>query len=233
MGLERILTLILVGISVPFCVVNLGFGTLFFYVDSTVFVEVARRQTSSASDFGIPTRRKDVRDTNAGVATSDTSQLSVSVRSPSDNVEPIPRPPLDSIVQGWNITGDPSWLLQFSVVGFPKSGTSTLMFHLQSHPEIHMHTDERCEMASNQHAVLMRDLYNDFPAGVTYKRGIKCPFELENTKVSMRNYHRWFPNTDFIVGIRHPILWCVHFGLWNFVTAFTSKLRAVANYVHP
>jgi len=31
-----------------------------------------------------------------------------------------PRPPLESIVEGkWNITGDASWLLDFSIIGFP------------------------------------------------------------------------------------------------------------------
>ena len=39
--------------------------------------------------------------------------------------EPQPRPPLKSIVQGWNITGDPSWLLNLAIIGVPKTGTST------------------------------------------------------------------------------------------------------------
>lgn len=127
-----------------------------------------------------------------------------------DNREPIPRPPLKHIVQGWNITGDASWLLQFSVIGFPKCGTSTLMFHLRDHPEIHMFPDERCELSSNQHARLMEDLYNEFPASTTknrYIRGIKCPLDLENTMLSLPNYKKFFPKTDFLVGIRHPVLW--------------------------
>ena len=127
------------------------------------------------------------------------------------NLEPIPRPPLDSIVQGWNITGDPSWLLQFSIVGFPKSGTSTLMFHLREHPEIHMFKDERCELAYNQQVRLIEDMYRQFPRATTehgrFVRGIKCPLDLENPQLSMKNYRTFFPKTDFIVGIRHPVLW--------------------------
>lgn len=34
--------------------------------------------------------------------------------------EPVTRPPLESIVQGWNVTGDASWLLNFAAVGLEK-----------------------------------------------------------------------------------------------------------------
>lgn len=64
--------------------------------------------------------------------------------------EPTPRPPLASIVQDWNITGDPSWLLNLAVIGFPKCGTTTLMLHLESHPEVQMFTKERCDLGLNR-----------------------------------------------------------------------------------
>jgi hypothetical protein len=76
-----------------------------------------------------------------------------------------------------------------------------------------MFVDERCEMASNQEVPLIRDLYNKLPAG-DYVRGIKCPMDLENTKLSMRNYQRVFPRANYIVGIRHPVLWFESF--YNF-----------------
>lgn len=134
-----------------------------------------------------------------------------------NNLEPIPRPPLQSIVQGWNVTGDPSWLLQFSIIGFPKSGTSTLMFHLRKHPEVHIFKDERCELAYNQQVRLIEDMYRQFPPATETKqfvRGIKCPQDLESPKLSMRNYQKYFSTTDFIVGIRHPVLWFESF--YNF-----------------
>jgi hypothetical protein len=130
-----------------------------------------------------------------------------------DNLEPIPRPHLSTLVQGWNITGNVSWLLQFSIVGFPKTGTSTLMFHLRDHPEIHMFPHERCELSYNQHVHLIEDMYRQFPPAVNASRrfvkGIKCPVELESTQIALRNYQRYFPTTDFVVGIRHPIRWYV------------------------
>jgi hypothetical protein len=128
-----------------------------------------------------------------------------------DNLEPIPRPPLSSLVNGWNITSDVSWLIQFSIIGFPKSGTSTLMFHLRDHPEIHMFPHERCELSYNKQVHLIEDMYRQFPPATSYSkrvvRGIKCPIELENRQLALPNYQKFFPKTDFIVGIRHPILW--------------------------
>ena len=133
--------------------------------------------------------------------------------TPHDNLEPIPRPPLTSLVQGWNITGDVSWLIQFSIIGFPKSGTSTLMFHLRDHPEIHMFPHERCELSYNRQKILVEDMYRQFPSSShtssRFVRGIKCPLELENRQLALQNYQTFFPKTDFIVGIRHPILWYV------------------------
>jgi hypothetical protein len=130
-----------------------------------------------------------------------------------DNLEPIARPPLTSLVQGWNITGDVSWLIQFSIIGFPKSGTSTLMFHLRDHPEIHMFPHERCELSYNRQKILIEDMYRQFPPSShtlgRFVRGIKCPIELENRPLALQNYQKFFPKTDFIVGIRHPILWYV------------------------
>jgi hypothetical protein len=130
-----------------------------------------------------------------------------------DNLEPIPRPPLTALVDGWNITGDVSWLIQFSIIGFPKSGTSTLMFHLRDHPEIHMFPHERCELASNRQKILIEDMYRQFPPSTQpsnrFVRGIKCPMELENRQLALHNYQKFFPKTDFVVGVRHPILWYV------------------------
>ena len=130
-----------------------------------------------------------------------------------DNLEPIPRASLQSLVDGWNITGDVSWLVQFSIIGFPKSGTSTLMFHLRDHPEIHMFPHERCELAQNRQKILIEDMYRQFPPSTQisnrFVRGIKCPMELENRQLALHNYKKFFPKTDFIVGIRHPILWYV------------------------
>jgi hypothetical protein len=205
MSLGRLFAMALTGAAFLLCFVNLGIGTVFF---DPIATTIARKIQVQHFDSDL-TRQKSRESTQRQDLHTSSAVASVAQIN-DENLEPIPRPPLRSIVQEWNITGDPSWLLQFSIIGFPKSGTSSLMFHLQSHPEIHIFKDERCELAYNQHARLIEDLYRKFPpSNATHRfvRGIKCPQDLENTKLSMRNYQKVFPKADFIVGIRHPVLW--------------------------
>jgi hypothetical protein len=116
------------------------------------------------------------------------------------------RPPINSIIQGWNVIGDTSWMLDFAVVGFPKCGTTTLMHHLQSHPEVRMFDYERCELGTGQHVPLLCDLHNISQANS--KVGLKCAKDLDlSAKVSLDRYKSLFPKTRLIVGIRHPVLW--------------------------
>jgi hypothetical protein len=145
----------------------------------------------------------------AGSPAEMVTSLHTRARSPKIQHPARPPPPLQSIVNGWNITGDASWLLSFSIIGFPKCGTSTLMIHLGNHPQVRIFKDERCDMSYRRQAVLIRDLYNGFqPVGsAELVRGIKCPGDLENTKLAIPNYQKFFPKTRYIVGIRHPILW--------------------------
>ena len=124
--------------------------------------------------------------------------------------EPTPRPPLEQIVVDWNITGDPQWLLNFAIVGFPKCGTSTMMHYFNQNTEVQIFPNERCDLGGNQQATLIKSLYNDFPPG-DYVRGIKCPSDLESQILALPAYGKYFPKTDFIVGIRHPVKWLESF----------------------
>lgn len=120
--------------------------------------------------------------------------------------------PLDALVQGWNITGDVSFLMDFAIVAFPKTGTSTLMFYLEQYKNsIFTFRDERCELGWNQHVKLIRDMYQEYSP--TRRMGIKCPGNLE-VDLALSNYKQYFPTTKFIVGLRHPILWFQSF--YNF-----------------
>jgi hypothetical protein len=123
------------------------------------------------------------------------------------------KPKLSDYIQGWNITGNVNWLLDFAVVGFPKAGTSTLMLYLQKqHKSIFMFDQERCEMGYNQQVPLLVDLYKNYQ-GPHLKMGIKCPRDLE-VSLALANYRTFFPKTKFVVGLRHPILWFQSF--YNF-----------------
>ena len=115
------------------------------------------------------------------------------------------KPPIRNYIQGRNITGDVNWLLSFSIVAFPKCGTSSLMAYLRNQTEsIYMFDYERCELGWKQEVSLVRDLHANYRPGL--QMGIKCPRDLE-VAIAMENYHRYFPKTKFIIGVRHPVLW--------------------------
>ena len=62
--------------------------------------------------------------------------------------QPSPRPLLDQIVDGWNFTSSPQWLLNFAIIGFPKCGTSTLMHYFHQNKEVQIFKEERCDLGS-------------------------------------------------------------------------------------
>jgi hypothetical protein len=130
----------------------------------------------------------------------------------SDLSVPHEKPKLEKFIQGWNVTGNVNWLLDFAIVGFPKTGTSTLMHYLQNQTQsIFIFTEERCELGWNQHVPLMIDLHRNYEPYL--RMGIKCPRDLE-VDLALKNYKEYFPNTKFIVGVRHPIRWFESF--YNF-----------------
>lgn len=86
------------------------------------------------------------------------------------------------------------------------------MKYLHMAPQIHVFDEERCEMGYNQHVRLMESLYKDMPPGDMI-RAIKCPRDLE-VPLALQNYQKYFPKTDFMVGLRHPVEWFESF--YNF-----------------
>ena len=126
--------------------------------------------------------------------------------------KPYTKPRIEEYIQGWNITKNVNWLMDFAIVGFPKTGTSTLMFHLKNHTEsVFMFRDERCELSWNQQVVLLKDLHQQYNPNKLM--GIKCPHALE-VDFSLDNFRTFFPETKFIVGVRNPIRWFESF--YNF-----------------
>jgi len=123
--------------------------------------------------------------------------------------EPTPRPPLDQIVVEWNITTSPQWLLNFAIVGFPKCGTSSMMHYFNTNTEVQIFKNEKCHLGGNQQVTLIKELYTTFPSG-DFVKGIKCPSDVE-APLALKNYGKFFPKTDFIVGIRHPVKWLESF----------------------
>lgn len=83
------------------------------------------------------------------------------------------RPPLDELIAPNNtIIGDVQFLLDFSIIGFGKCGTSTIMHWLAGHEEIQSFRMEIWDLMVHRPENLIRRLYQELPAG-DYKRGYK------------------------------------------------------------
>mmetsp|Transcript_18 Transcript_18/g.50 ORF Transcript_18/g.50 Transcript_18/m.50 type:complete len:507 (+) Transcript_18:55-1575(+) len=121
------------------------------------------------------------------------------------------------IAYGANISG----LLDFSIIGFPKTGTTSVLRHLSD--IANLLPTEHCDLVVNGTAKLVRDIYKDHDQRLKEYRGdtamenqltgIKCPQDI-SSDWSIYNYGKYFPQTKLVVGVRHPIFWFE--SLYNF-----------------
>ena len=139
------------------------------------------------------------------------------------------RPSLESIVQGWNITADPQFLLDFAILGFPKCGTSTMMQWLGQHPEAQCFRHEVNDLKNNKPTELIKRLYYKLPEG-NYKRGYKSPSEIELDHIR-DHLARLFPQTKVVIGIRHPVRWFESF--YNFRTQNLKSMPHANTLIGP
>jgi hypothetical protein len=104
-----------------------------------------------------------------------------------------------------DIRGDVQFILDFAIIGHPKTATSFTMRWLASHEEIQMHTHEVNSLYYGKPADLVRQLHA-LPPGRQYKRGYKAPSDLYNAK-ALQAFNLYWPETKLLVGLRHPVLW--------------------------
>jgi len=135
----------------------------------------------------------------------------------------VTRPPLSDLIddartyfvknRNQNITGDPQFLLDWAIVGYPKCGTTTISALLGAHPECQCTKNEMQFLSNSKPADAIWSLYTKLPEG-DYKRGYKSPFDVTNKGGAMDYMRDLFPTTKLIVGVRHPIRWFESF--YNF-----------------
>ena len=101
------------------------------------------------------------------------------------------------------IIGDVSYLLDYAVLGFPKTGTTALMRYLNTENSRTL-PRERCELDWAVFEVV-KSLFEDLPQDNHVKRGLKCPQCVSNH--CFKNLSKYFYKTKLIVGVRHPVLW--------------------------
>jgi hypothetical protein len=131
-----------------------------------------------------------------------------------DEEEEEERPPLHTLIGDFNknITGDVQFLLDFAIVGHPKTGTSFTMEWLASQDEIQMYDREINSLRLDKPAELASELYT-LPAGSKYKRGYKAPRDIFSIK-ALDSIAEYWPDCKFVVGLRHPVTWFESF--YNF-----------------
>ena len=116
----------------------------------------------------------------------------------------------------------PRPLLDFSVIGFPKTGTSFMEHYLFNTEETHIDNQENCftdaDMDMAAHLITTRDytLGQTTADGYRVQNAVKCPKDLMGPH-SVANYARNFPDIKFVVSTRHPVWW--------FQSRYNYKLR--------
>ena len=129
-------------------------------------------------------------------------------------------PPLkDLIDKNGKVISDISWMLDFAIIGFPKSGTSFLKNYLNQTEETFVYHREFCIKKSSDLTRFV-EVYHELHVRFQQQQqvqhnnnnnqrirfGLKCPGVLYRSH-DMNIYKTYFPNTKFIVGIRHPVIW--------------------------
>ena len=173
-----------------------------------------------------------VPETTTDVATTTTEETITKAETTKvTTTESVPssRPPLDTLVKEGSlseITGDVQFLLDFAIVGYPKTATSTKVRWLASQKEVQMYDHEIYHLKDGEPAEMVRQLYA-LPEGDHYKRGYKAPRDVHNVR-AIEAFAKHFPKTKFIIGVRHPVLWFESFYNYrtrnNFTLPETDKL---------
>jgi len=125
------------------------------------------------------------------------------------------RPPLAIIITPQReVIGDPGFLLDVAIIGFPKCGTTALQDWLSQHPQIELLPGEAFPLMYRKPYLLIWRLYTQLPDGPgKLIRGYKNPLDIR-TPTSMHYLSTLFPRTLLVVGLRHPVYWFE--SLYNF-----------------
>ena len=138
-------------------------------------------------------------------------------------------PALSEVYDGQKVIADPQFLLDFAILGFEKSGTSTLMKWLGSHPEVQCFQEEIYDLYRNRTGTLVWRLHSQTEPGFHYKRGYKSPIDVFNAN-AIHLLDQYFPKTRLLLALRHPVLYVsfLEFGSdlrrWEIVLSMSAEL---------
>jgi hypothetical protein len=119
--------------------------------------------------------------------------------------------------------------LDFIIAGFPKCGTTTLLYALRAHKDTDISDSERCAVANmglsyEQALEVLNDSAAELSSSPHIKRGIKCPTILRSYKTIAR-IEQHSPSAKFVVGLRHPIEMLESFYNYRVTEIYNNKLQ--------
>jgi hypothetical protein len=175
------------------------------------FVSVNNVRSSSVSWAGSYTKSPDTSTFGAEDDDEDASNFSAEEEEEEPKED---RLPLHELIGDFdkNILGDVEFLLDFAIIGHPKTATTFTMEWLVSHPEIQMYEHELHSLQSGKPAEFVSQMYA-LPAGNKYKRGYKAPNDIGNIE-ALGAIAEYWPDCKLVVGLRHPVSWFESF--YNF-----------------
>jgi len=131
------------------------------------------------------------------------------------------KPPISEVIDDeGNILQDIDFLMDFAVIGHPKTATSSTLKWLGAHHEVQMHPHELHTLQMGNVPSHVKQFYNFLP-GDHIKRGYKNPGDISNPK-AMKALAQYFPSTKLMIGLRHPVLWFQSF--YNFRVRKGNKM---------
>jgi hypothetical protein len=98
--------------------------------------------------------------------------------------------------------------LDFFVAGFPKCGTTSLLYALRKHPETSISSKEVCfdnpNVSKDEAISRINAAIAELDLDPSVKRGVKCPTGIRSSEGLDRLQHH-SPNTRMLIGVRHPV----------------------------
>jgi len=115
------------------------------------------------------------------------------------------RPPLSELVDGYKVTSNVEFLLDFAIIGHAKCATTLLMHWIGHRDDVQMYSKEMHQLTFGKPAEFVKEMYK-LPAGPQYRRGYKAPNDISH-QTPRELLQKLFPHVPLVLGIRHPVKW--------------------------
>ena len=101
--------------------------------------------------------------------------------------------------------------LNFVLAGFPKTGTTSMLYAFGEHSETDIAPSERCAIinpaiSEDLAKQKLREALQELSPSPNVQRAIKCPNAVYHAYHAIVRMEQYAPNVKFVLGLRHPVL---------------------------